>query len=272
MEEMKNLRDLLKHRLEDLYSAEEQIIDALPKMIDNAGNEDLKNSLQDHLKVTEQQKSRLDKIKKILGQEADEEDKGFFASLFSGDEKHHCVAMEGLIREGEKTMNEDMEPEVLDAAIIASCQTIEHYEISGYGTAKAYALHLGLRQVAELLNQTLQEEYEADLLLTDLAIGEVNVDANDGEDQGVEGLRKMAGGRPQGEVKRSRAISTRATPKPSRNNNGRSTSKTANKSNAKNRSGNRTAGKRTASRSTSRGKASSSKGKTRGGSSRSRGR
>ena len=193
MEEMKNLRDLLKHQLQDLYSAEDQMLEGLPKMIEQAGNEELKSALHDHYQVTEKHKSRLDRVKKMLSEEASGEDKGFFARLFTPDEMHHCVAMEGLVREGEKTMKEKMEPEVMDAAIIAAAQRIEHYEISGYGTAKAYALHLGLRQVAGLLDETLKEEYEADSLLTDLAIGEINLDA-----AGNTGLRvanRLSGGK-----------------------------------------------------------------------------
>ena len=120
MKEMKNLRDLLKHELEDLYSAEEQIIDGLPAMIENAANPKLKKALSEHLKITKLQKTRLEKIKEQLGEEEDEETRGFFSKLFSGDEKHHCEAMEGLLREGEKMMEEDMNEEVKDAAIIAA--------------------------------------------------------------------------------------------------------------------------------------------------------
>jgi ferritin-like metal-binding protein YciE len=188
MSEMKNLKDLLKHELEDLYSAETQIIDALPAMVEQAGDRLLKKSLMDHLKVTKKQKARLDQVKKLLGQEK-KEDMGIFARLFTGDGKQKCVAMEGLIDEGKKMMGEDMEPEVRDAAIIAAAQKIEHYEISGYGTAKAYALHLGLAKVASLINETLEEEYSSDNLLTDLAIGKVNLEA--GGENGMKGLRRI---------------------------------------------------------------------------------
>ena len=188
MSEMKNLKDLLKHELEDLYSAETQIIDALPAMIEQAGDRLLKKSLMDHLKVTKKQKTRLDQVKKLLGQEK-KEDMGIFARLFMGDGKQKCVAMEGLIDEGKKMMGEEMEPEVRDAAIIAAAQKIEHYEISGYGTAKAYALHLGLAKVASLINETLEEDYSSDNLLTDLAIGKVNLEA--GGENGMKGLRRI---------------------------------------------------------------------------------
>src|SRR5688572_18402823 len=99
MAEMKNLKDLLKHELEDLYSAEEQILEALPAMIGQASERLLKNSLNDHLKVTKKQITRLEKIKKMLGEE-EKEEPGMFKKLFSGEDRHHCVAMEGLIDEG----------------------------------------------------------------------------------------------------------------------------------------------------------------------------
>jgi ferritin-like metal-binding protein YciE len=194
MKEMTNLKDLLKHELEDLYSAEEQIIDGLPGMIEKAGNKELKKSLSDHLKVTREQKSRLEKIKKLLGSQENEEDRGFFARLFSGG-SHHCKAMEGLIKEGEKIMDQPMEPEVRDAAIIGAAQKIEHYEISGYGTAKAYAMQLGLDEVVDLIDQTLEEEYEADDLLTELAVTNVNLDAeqdsNEESEEEMDSLRKL---------------------------------------------------------------------------------
>jgi ferritin-like metal-binding protein YciE len=179
------LEALLKHELKDLYSAETQIVDALPKMIDAAFNKDLKQGLQQHLTVTKKQKQRLDDIQKLLGEEkAAPEKKGFFANLFSSDEgEEHCKAMEGLIKEGNSLLSEDMNPEVMDAAIIAAAQKIEHYEISSYGTARAFALQLQLSKVADLLQQTLNEEYEADDLLTELALSDVNLEAEmQGED------------------------------------------------------------------------------------------
>jgi ferritin-like metal-binding protein YciE len=255
MKEMKDLRDLLVHELEDLYSAEEQIIEGLPGMIEAAQNKQLKKALNDHLKVTKKQKSRLDQVKKALGEE-EEEGKGFFANLFSGGEgQHHCEAMEGLIKEGEKMMEEDMEPEVMDAAIIASAQKIEHYEIAGYGTAKAFALHLGLKQVAGLIDETLNEEYFADDSLTELAVGTVNLDA--GGEEEVMGLKKLTGSRSLGNRKSANAEKSsggkrnpgrtatksstagskpRANSKTASGNTGRSKSRTAGKSRSRNRS------------------------------------
>lgn len=181
MEKMIDLTDLLKHQIMDLYSAEEQIIEALPAMIDKAANNDLKKALQQHLKVTEEQKKRLDKVQQLLTNKGEEENtgdekKGFFSRLFSGsDEK--CKGMSGLIDEGQKIMKEDISPKALDAAIIGSAQKIEHYEISGYGTARAYARELKLQEVEKLLEQTLNEEYEADDRLTQLAVGRLNIEA-----------------------------------------------------------------------------------------------
>jgi ferritin-like metal-binding protein YciE len=179
MEKINDLRKLLKHELNDLYSAEAQMIDALPDMIKTARNKELKTALSDHLKVTRAQKTRLDKVRSLLNDgEQPEESKGFFANLFSSKEgEEHCKAMEGLIKEANTLMEEDMTPEVMDAAIIAAAQKAEHYEISSYGTAKAYAMQLGLTEVAKLLNATLDEEYAADDSLTKLAVGKVNLEA-----------------------------------------------------------------------------------------------
>ncbi len=113
------------------------------------------------------------------GENADgsNQEKGGFISRLFGNEGEKCKGMEGLISEGKKMMSSDMSPEAADAAIIASAQKIEHYEISGYGTARAYARELKLDDVAGKLEQTLNEEYKADDLLTELAVGKVNVDA-----------------------------------------------------------------------------------------------
>ena len=183
MEKMKDLKDLLKHEVMDLYSAEEQIIEALPKMMEKATDPALKKALREHLNVTEKQKTRLDKVKSLLrekGEPAEDENKGFLSGLFGGG-GHKCKGTQGLIEEGEKIMGEDMNPEVMDAAIIASAQKIEHYEICGYGTAKAFAKELGLTEVAGLLDQTLNEEYDADDLLTAMAVGRLNEEAEEAD-------------------------------------------------------------------------------------------
>jgi ferritin-like metal-binding protein YciE len=179
METMINLNDLLKHEIMDLYSAEEQIIEALPGMIDKAKNPELKKALREHLRITEEQKNRLDKIKQSFGEGEGEEGgekKGFFSRLFGGGGEK-CKGMEGLITEGEKIMKADITEEALDAAIIASAQKIEHYEICGYGTARAFARELQLTEVERLLTQTLNEEYTSDDMLTELAVGKLNLKA-----------------------------------------------------------------------------------------------
>jgi ferritin-like metal-binding protein YciE len=171
MEKLKDLRALLVHEVMDVYSAEEQILEALPMMIKKASNAKLKASLQDHLKVTRTQKQRLDKVQQLLKVSEEQKGKGKKGGLFGlFGAGHKCKGMEGIISEGNSIMKEDIDPEVLDAAIIASCQKVEHYEICAYGTLKAYAKELGLTQVVSLLDETLSEEYEADVLLTELAV------------------------------------------------------------------------------------------------------
>lgn len=195
MEKMNNLKDLLKHELQDLHSAEDQIIAALPAMIEKATNTSLKNSLREHLRVTEKQKNRVVQILQLLGEENAENGrkKKGIAGLFGGAQK--CKGMAGIIDEGKKIMSEKMHPDVMDAAIIASAQKVEHYEICGYGTARSYAEELGLQKVAELLEQTLNEEYEADDKLTFLAESRINRQAEKGgrTKTGSESTRGTAG-------------------------------------------------------------------------------
>ena len=178
MEKMSDLRDLLRHEIYDLYSAEEQIIKALPAMIEKANNAQLKTALQQHLDVTRKQLTRLDKVQSFFSEgteTAANEKKGLLARLFK--RNHMCRGMKGLIEEGENVMSEEMSSEVLDAAIVACAQKIEHYEICGYGTARAFARELNLAEVTRLLEQTLNEEYEADDRLTELAVGRLNQQA-----------------------------------------------------------------------------------------------
>ena len=180
MDQISDLRELLKHELKDLFSAETQLINGMPKMIETAKNAELKKALAEHLKVTREQKSRLEKIQELLDikNETKEDDGGFFANLFKSDGgEQHCKAMEGLIKEGESIMGENMEPEVMDAAIIAAAQKMEHYEIGSYGTARAHAEQMGMKEVEALLRKTLDEEYFADNLLTKIALERVNLKA-----------------------------------------------------------------------------------------------
>jgi ferritin-like metal-binding protein YciE len=181
MEKMKDLKGLLRHEIEDLYSVEEQIIAALPLMIEKADNPTLKTALEEHLEVTKEQKKRLDQIQKQLGPQ-ERGKKGFLSGLLSG--KHECKGMKGIIEEGNKIMAEDLSPEVMDAAIVAAAQKVEHYEICGYGTARSYARELGLTKIQQLLQQTLDEEYEADDLLTVLAESSINEEAEDARASG----------------------------------------------------------------------------------------
>ena len=181
MATMVNLFELLEHEVEDLYSAEEQLIEALPLMAEGATNRELKRTITEHLRITKAQKKRLDAVRKALKSEMGvngEQRSGFLDRIFGGGTK--CKGMEGLITEGNKILSEDMEPEVKDAAIIAASQKIEHYEISGYGTARAYARQLGLREVERLLNETLKEEGMADKLLNTLALRKINIQAERG--------------------------------------------------------------------------------------------
>lgn len=154
-----NLKSLLVEDLMDLYDAERQITEALPQMIEAASSPDLKRSLEEHLKVTKKQSERLDKVFKRMGIEVEEKT---------------CEGMKGLIKEGQKVLRQKAEPEVQDAAIIAAAQKVEHYEIAGYGTARTYARMLGDMETAQLLEQTLDEEGQADQKLTKLAEYQVN--------------------------------------------------------------------------------------------------
>lgn len=159
---MKNLKDLLEHEIQDLYSAESQMIDALPDMEKAASNSKLKKAFESHLKETKKQKERLEKVAELLG-------------ISPKGEK--CKGMEGLVKEGKKMIEEDASPEVKDAGLIGAAQRVEHYEIAGYGTACTFAKMLGEKEVADLLGQTLEEEKSADEKLNDIALEKVNESA-----------------------------------------------------------------------------------------------
>jgi ferritin-like metal-binding protein YciE len=161
-DKMKSLDDLFVESLQDLYDAEKQIVEALPKMIDKANSSELKQGFKDHLEMTHRQIDRIEQIFKEMKMPA----KG-----------KHCKGMEGLIKEGEEHIKENMSPEVRDAALIGAAQKIEHYEISGYGTARTYAHHLGHDNIAKMLDQTAQEEGQTDKKLTQLAESKINLKA-----------------------------------------------------------------------------------------------
>jgi len=156
------LRDLLVAELKDIYSAENQILKALPKMAGAATSTQLKTAFETHLKETEGQVKRLEQVFEKLGRSP------------SG---KTCKAMQGLVEEGNELLKEDADPEVLDAALIAAAQKVEHYEIASYGTVRTYAAQLGDADICALLQQTLDEEGATDKKLTQLAEGCVNLAA-----------------------------------------------------------------------------------------------
>jgi ferritin-like metal-binding protein YciE len=166
--EMENLRDLYIDELKDLYSAEKQLVKALPKMAKNASNPELKKAFTDHLAQTKAQVDRLERI---------------FETLEASPRGKKCVGMEGLIEEADELLEEDAEEDVLDAALISKAQHVEHYEIAGYGTVRTYALTLGETEHAALLQQTLDEEEKADKLLSSLAEGCINLEAAQGDEE-----------------------------------------------------------------------------------------
>jgi len=160
--ELETLKDLYIHELKDLYSAENQLIKALPKMAKAAKNRQLTAGFNQHLEQTKRQAKRLEQILKSH----DESTRG-----------PKCEGMEGLIAEGDKMTKEDAEDEVRDAGLIAAAQRVEHYEIAGYGCARTYAELLGDKQGARLLNTSLQEEGDTDKKLTKLAKSVINLRA-----------------------------------------------------------------------------------------------
>jgi ferritin-like metal-binding protein YciE len=157
--DIKSMEDLFLHTLQDVYYAENQIVKALPKMIDKSTNRDLAAGLRNHLRETETQVTRLQQVFERLDQEPRGVD---------------CPAMDGLIKEADEVAGEVEDKKVLDAAIIGSAQAVEHYEISRYGTLIAWAEELGHDNVVSLLNANLKEEKAADKKLNMLAEGGVN--------------------------------------------------------------------------------------------------
>ncbi|HLN74790.1 MAG: ferritin-like domain-containing protein [Methylococcaceae bacterium] len=157
------LRELLEEQLQDIYWAEKAILKAMPQLINNVSTPELVEALSEHLEITEQQAKRCEEVFKILGMKA---------------EAKKCLAMEGLIKESQEVMKSTEEGVVRDAGIIAAAQKIEHYEIASYGTLHSFAILLGEDEAASLLEQTLNEEKEADANLT--AVSEsINIEAVD---------------------------------------------------------------------------------------------
>jgi ferritin-like metal-binding protein YciE len=159
---MDSLQELLIDEMRDLYSAETQLTKALPKMAKKASNPQLKKAFETHLRETEGQIQRLQKIFDKLGKKP------------TGKK---CAAMAGLVEEGKEMMGEDMDEDTMDAALISIAQKVEHYEIASYGTVRTWANLLGDDQTARLLQQTLDEEGKTDKLLTELAENSINIEA-----------------------------------------------------------------------------------------------
>ncbi len=183
---MENLRELLIEELKDLYSAEKQIVKALPKIIRGAASQELKAAMTEHLEVTKAQVTRLDEVFGIVGEKP---------------RAKHCKGMEGLLEEGAESLEEEEKGTLRDLQLIGAAQRVEHYEVAAYGTARAMAERLGMAQAAELLGETLAEEEQADTKLTEVAeglygeveTGEEGGETEDGKDSVTQGTsRKIA--------------------------------------------------------------------------------
>lgn len=160
--EFNSMDDLFVNQIEDLYDAEQRLTKALPKMAEAARSSQLKQAFQSHLTETEGHVRRLEQI---------------FREINKDPSRETCEAMKGLISEGEEMIKAHGDADIKDAALIAAAQRVEHYEISGYGTARSFARRLGLTQAANLLQQTLDEEKAADEKLNNIAEASVNVRA-----------------------------------------------------------------------------------------------
>lgn len=161
------LHDLYIEELRDIYNAETQLVKALPKVAQAATSDELRSAVEDHLEQTKEQIERLDQI---------------FESLGVASKGKKCKAMEGLLEECSELLEEDIAESVLDAALIGAAQRVEHYEIAVYGTLATFAKLLGREEDADLLGQTLDEEKEADEMLTDIAESTINAEASEAEE------------------------------------------------------------------------------------------
>lgn len=159
---MKSMHDLLVEEIKDIYYAEKQVVKAMPKMIKKTTSNSLKKAFETHLKETEKQITKLERV---------------FKELNMAPKGKKCYSIDGIIQEGKEIMQEDADPMVMDAAIIAAAQKIEHYEITSYGSARTFANHLGLNKVASILQDILNEESRTDEKLTQLAESEINIEA-----------------------------------------------------------------------------------------------
>ncbi len=161
--EFNSFQDLFVEQIEDLYDAENRLTEALPKMAAASNSSQLKQAFESHLRETQGHVSRLESI---------------FRQMNIDPKRETCEAMKGLIAEGDEMVSAKGNPAIKDAALIAAAQRVEHYEMSGYGSARAFALQLGMREAADLLQQTLNEEKAADEKLNRIAESSVNVQAS----------------------------------------------------------------------------------------------
>jgi ferritin-like metal-binding protein YciE len=192
---IESLNELLAEELKDIYSAEKQLLRAMPKMAKKATSPELKTALQEHLEVTKRQIERLEQVFQSLGKPA---------------KAKTCKAMQGLIEEATEIMEEDADDAVLDAGIIAAAQKVEHYEIASYGTVRTWARLCGAEEAAGLLQETLDEEGEADQRLTQLAESIVNPEAEDGDgdyNQGGGSSSKSSGSKKSSSSSKKRSSS-----------------------------------------------------------------
>jgi ferritin-like metal-binding protein YciE len=169
-----SFKELYVEELKDLYSAENQLVKALPKMAKAASSYELRQGFEEHLEQTKGHMQRLEKV---------------FQALEETPKGKKCEGMEGLIAEGAEVMEEDFEGSLMDAALIGAAQRVEHYEIAAYGTVCAFAKELGETEQASLLTKTLEEEKETDEKLTELA-QQINAQANEGEEPKEEATGK----------------------------------------------------------------------------------
>jgi ferritin-like metal-binding protein YciE len=175
-----SLRELYIEELRDLYNAETQLVKALPKMAKASTSDQLREAFEEHLRQTSEHVSRLEQI---------------FEQLEEKPTGKKCLGMEGLVKEGSETMKDDFEDAVMDAAIIGAAQRVEHYEIASYGTVRDFAQLLGEGGHVSLLEETLEEEKQADQKLTELAqeINQQATEAEGGEDESGEEKQERAG-------------------------------------------------------------------------------
>ena len=192
---MEALEKLLKDELADLYDAEQQLVKALPKMIEASSSSELQQALKQHLTVTQKQVTRLEQVFEALGEKA---------------RRKPCKGMAGIVSEGQEMLEEDLEESTMDAAIISAAQKVEHYEIASYGTVRTLAETLGNNEVADLLEETMEEEKEADRLLTEIAESAINVDAAS-EEEGKNGRSRSSSRGSGNNNSRSKTRTTRRT-------------------------------------------------------------